>query len=177
MEAESVRVVVDFPEIRWGSLQSVYGWAALQYQAWIRANLILYDQGLRFVSLSLANVLEYWIDDQQIFGGDFYSFGKAPIILPLSPGEHRLDIRVIRDVRAMGGTGDPNVPIEIKASLSSNELLVDHSNVLLPEFVEGRSFSSNIGSIPVQNFGESWIDVLAVEVASVSFQEVPSLLV
>lgn len=166
-ESVSAEISVTFPATSWSSLQSVYGWAALQYQAWIRGTLTLKDRHSRHVSLIVANVLEFWVDDQQIFGGDFYSYGKAPSVLLLRPGKHRLDIRVIRDVRAMGGIGDPDVPIQIKVSVPSIDLYVDLKHILLPEFINGHSFSSSIGSIPVQNFGENWIDVVALESVSV----------
>lgn len=38
----------------------------------------------------MDHVIEFWIDDQSYFGGDLYAFRKAPLVLDLSPGEHKI---------------------------------------------------------------------------------------
>lgn len=83
-------LTVDFAGIDWPFLQSVYGWAALQYQAWTRGRLVVESESSRKIVLQMNHVLEFWIDDRSYFGGDFYAFRKAPLVLDLSPGEHKI---------------------------------------------------------------------------------------
>lgn len=79
-----------FPGIDWPFLQSVYGWSAFQYQAWARGKLTVEDETEQKVVLYTDHVIEFWVDDRPTFGGDFYAFRNAPLILHLSPGEHKI---------------------------------------------------------------------------------------
>ena len=165
--AVASNLVVAFPENDWEALVMVYGWPALQYQAWARGIITIYGDHPRTVALSITNALEFWLDGSPYFGGDFYAFNRAPVILLLSPGSHRLDIRVIRDVRAMGADGDPCVSITVKADISTDELVVDSEKLLLPELIDGRSLAGKVGSIPIGNQTEKWLDIVSVETQTV----------
>ena len=83
-------LTVSFPGIDWPFLQSVYGWAALQYQAWARGRLVVESEKPQKIVLHTDHVLEFWIDDRSYFGGDFYAFRNAPLVLDLFPGEHKI---------------------------------------------------------------------------------------
>ena len=145
----------------------VYGWPALQYQAWTRGTIVIHEDHPKMVALSINSALEFWLDGIGFFGGDFYDFNRAPVILSLSPGTHRLDIRVIRDVRAMGADRKPCVSITVKANISTDELLVDSEKVLLPELLDGRSLAGKVGSIPIRNQTEQWLDIVSIETQTV----------
>ena len=160
---------VKFPNVDWISLQSTYGWAALQYQAWARGYLEVAADSSLIVSLFVENVLEFWVDDGHYFGGDFYAYRKAPLVLHLAPGKHKLDIRLIRDVRAMGAVGEPEIFIKLRAQEAKGGLQVCHERLLIADVVNGK-LASSFASVPVRNESEEFIEIL--EVAS---QEVSSL--
>lgn len=121
---------------------------------------------MQHVVLSVDNVLEFRLDDNTYFGGDFYAFGRAPVVFSLTPGEHCLEIHVVRDVRAMGGMDDPRTPINVQISIALDELFVDSANIVIPDIVENR-FAAEFGSIPLRNQTAQWIGVLSIETPSV----------
>ncbi|KAL9005709.1 MAG: hypothetical protein Q9188_001522 [Gyalolechia gomerana] len=120
------------------------GFIGLQYQAWARGTLTVDGDKERTVVLYTDHVLEFWVDDEHHFGGDFYAYRKAPLVLHLQPGKHKIDVRIVRDVRAMGAVGEPTA--------------VDGS-LLLPDLVEGR-LATSLGSISVRNEDKNWIEVI-----------------
>jgi pimeloyl-ACP methyl ester carboxylesterase len=155
-------ISVDYPSIDWRLLQEVYGWAALQWQGWARGEIIVQREDSAVVSLRLSNVLEYWIDDVQYFGGDFYGFHRAPTILSLEPGIHKIDIRLVRDVRAMGGiTDNPSIDVKIEMSDFIGDLLV-HGDIVIADRLgdEAGLLASETASVVLQNaiHEEIWID-------------------
>ncbi|CAO1602326.1 hypothetical protein XANCAGTX0491_005944 [Xanthoria calcicola] len=161
-------LLVRFDNTDWESLQSVYGWAALQYQGWARGKITVEGNQQRTVVFYTDQVLEFWIDDEHHFGGDFYGYRRAPLVLHLDPGNHQIDIRIIRDVRAMGGVGEPTVRIELEAEISGGGLKLVEGTVLLPDMVDGRLVSS-LGSVNLRNEEHHWIDVLSLEAVNVGF--------
>lgn len=171
-KAVEAEIVVGFPDIDWGFLQSIYGWAAFQYQAWMRGELTIHANKPRTVLLYMDNVLEFSIDGKRHFGGDFYAYRRAPLVLHMDPGPHTMDIRIVRDVRAMGGIGAPLVSLSIRAGLSSGGLTVVEEKVLLPEMIGGKMVS-NVGSVPVRNEGQEWADILGIESAEEVFTSIP----
>ncbi len=112
-EGLSVELNIAFPEVDWTFQQSVYGWAALQYQAYARGFIDVIGHSPRKIALYAEHVLELAVNNSPIFGGDVYGFRRAPIILDLGPGENKMDLRLIRDVRAMGGIGNPSVFVRL----------------------------------------------------------------
>ena len=162
-----MKLTVGFSEIDWGFMQSVYGWAALQYQAWARGILIIEGSSSQAIKLFTGDVLEFWVDDKLYFGGDLYTYRRAPLVLELGPGEHRLDLRLIRDVRIMGAVGEPQISINLEAQMSSRGLSVMNGKLLVPDMVGGR-LVSNLGSIPVCNEGEDWIYIYSLTSNDVS---------
>ena len=164
-------LLVRFDNTDWKSLQTVYGWAALQYQGWTRGELVVDGDQPKTVIFYTDQVLEFWIDDDHHFGGDFYGYRRAPLVLHLDPGIHKVDVRIIRDVRAMGGEGEPTVSIRLKAEISEDGLNVVEGSILLPDMVGGKLVSS-LGSVILRNEENHWIDVLSLEPVNVCFRSI-----
>ena len=160
--AITTKLVVDFPNVDWNFLQSVYGWAALQWQAWARGHLYIHGTEPETILLYTDHVLEFWLDDQHYFGGDFYAYRRAPLVLRLSPGDHLLNLRLVRDVRSMGGVGLPNMSIDLKAEVANRGLAILNGSLLLPETVSGRP-ASPYGSVCIANTSDDWINIYNVE--------------
>ncbi|MCJ1399159.1 hypothetical protein MMC11_002361 [Xylographa trunciseda] len=161
-DSVEVAVTFDFPQVDWTFLQSIYGWAALQFQAWARGDLLINASDPRTVVLYTDNVLEFLVDGEPYFGGDFYAYRRAPLLLRLSPGAHRIDVRLVRDVRAMGGMTPPLIHSKIKAEFSTEQLVVLSDKIILPEMVDG-VLASHLGSVPIRNDGDDWIEILGLE--------------
>ena len=157
--AAEASLIVDFPNIDWPFLQSVYGWAALQYQAWARVYLTLSSKST--ILLYTDNVLEFWVDDDHYFGGDYYAYRRAPLVLHLNSGSHNIDIRLIRDLRVMGGTGEPMTLIKLRAESSDGSLALMGQKALIPDITNG-VLASPFASLPVCNQGQNPIDILDI---------------
>lgn len=154
-------LTVGFPNIDWLFLQSVYGWAALQYQAWARGHLTIVADSPQSINFYADNVLEFWVNDDHYFGGDFYAYRRAPLVLHLDPGSHNVDIRLIRDVRVMGGIGEPKTSIKLKAERSSGSLVLLGQKALIPDIVN-EVFASPFACVPVRNEGTHSIKILDI---------------
>ncbi|KAK6429413.1 hypothetical protein LTR95_014437, partial [Oleoguttula sp. CCFEE 5521] len=130
-------MVVRFPEVDWKFQQQVYGWIALQWQAWARGEFTVHGIESATFNFQADSILEYWIDDEHHWGGDFYETGRAPLVLHLKPGLHRIDLRVIREVRAMGGiTDDPRVDLRLQLhKQNSAKPLIQCGSVLVSDFI------------------------------------------
>ena len=165
LKSAKATVTFAFPNVDWNRLRSVYGWAALQYQGWARGEFTIAADEPQIVVWHIDQILEFFIDGQHYFGGDFYAYRRAPLVLRLIPGRHRIDLRLIREVRAMGGVGDPKISIDIEAKVSDGGLAVQ-GTPLLPDVVEGKLVSS-LGSFIVRNDEQEWIDVLSLELMTV----------
>ncbi|KAK3074301.1 hypothetical protein LTR53_003349 [Teratosphaeriaceae sp. CCFEE 6253] len=111
----SADLSISFPNIDWRSLQDVYGWPALQWQGWARGEIIV-AQGVGEITLALhpGHVLEFWVDGLHYFGGDYYGYGRAATTLHLHPGRHRIDVRLVREVRRDGAVGEPGLAIRLR---------------------------------------------------------------
>ena len=162
-EGSLLKLTARFPEVDWTSLRSIYGWAAIQYQVWARGNLTVEGHSTQTVALYTENLLEFWLDNEPYFGGDFYGYRRAPVILHLDPGAHVLDIRMVRDVRAMGGQDVvPAISICLDARLSDGKLAIADNQILVPDIVGGR-LASPYGSLSVRNEGVDVIDIRSIE--------------
>lgn len=162
---------VNFPDIDWRSLQEVYGWAALQWQGWARGEIYVQSETVNARVLHAECILEFWIDGEHFFGGDFYGFGRAPVTLHLKPGRHRIDVRLVRDVRAFGGIGEPSVDVKLRLESSYDGLVLVNNNagvyggLLISEKV-GDDFgplASPYASITLRNDGLRDVFVTAIE--------------
>jgi hypothetical protein len=111
-------------------------------------------------------LLEIRVDGKPYFGGDIYKYRRAPAALKLDPGRHVIDLRLIRDVRALGGTGEPRIEAAIEFNETFGQLAVDADSLVTAEVVEGR-LASPLASVHVRNdLGASaevlWIKALGV---------------
>jgi hypothetical protein len=161
-----VTIDVGFPDVNWEFMQSVYGWPALQYQAWARGHLHISGPAPQTAVFFTDGLLELWVDSRQYFGGDFYTYRRSPIVLKLNPGPHVLDLRLIRDVRAHGGLGFPRVQVSIEAHISTGQLAVDAESLVVSEVVEGKLVSPWT-SINVRNDMPEWVEILRIELCGV----------
>lgn len=136
------------------------------------------------VTLYTDGILEYAIDGARTFGGDFYSFRKAPLVLQLKPGKYVIDLRLVRDVRAFGGVGAPTIDANLEARVVpsalttpggeirviSNDLEVMDSRVMVADIVDGRLASPH-GTVTVRNNGTDWVEVFAIADAEPSVSQ------
>jgi hypothetical protein len=158
---------VSYSNVDWDFLKTVYGWAAVQYQAWARGELIVGGKETQHVILHTDAILEYWVDGVHYFGGDFYTFRKAPPVLHLKPGSHKIDIRLVRDVRAFGGILEPTIDVVLDVQQASGTLELAKPGILLSDVVDG-TIASSTGSVYLRNSGKQDIEIVAIEAANVS---------
>lgn len=153
-----------FSNVDWQFLQAVYGWSALQYQSWARGEIIVNGDATQTVVLYTDWILEFWLDGKLYFGGDFYSYRKAPPVLRLEPGTHRIDLRTWRDVRSFGGIteGDPQITTDLALRICKDPLEVTQERIKIPDIIDGR-FSSEYGSVSVRNTGVNTVRILGVK--------------
>lgn len=149
-------------------MQRIYGWAALQYQAWARGTLSIHGDVPQTVVLYNERLLEFFVDGVHHFGGDYYGFKKVPLVLHLSPGNHTIDLRLIRDVRSMGGIGKPTVDVSLTAELSTEQLVLSSDSALLPDMVNGR-LAGALGSIVVRNDGFDDVYVTGISINDTAY--------
>ena len=154
-------LIVGFPTVDWPFLQSVYGWAALQYQAWARGHLTIAANSTQPIIFYTDNVLEFWVDDVHYFGGDYYAYRRAPLVLHLNPGSHSIDIRLIRDLRVMGGVGELTISIKLKAECSDGSLALIGQKALMPDITNG-VLASPFASVPVRNEGRDAMNIFGI---------------
>ena len=153
--SSKVQLKLEFPRVNWDLLQTAYGWSSLQYQAWARGYLRSRTPQLLIVHFHCLGVLEVIIDGRRHFGGDFYSFRRAPLVLKIYPGEHVLhtiDVRLIRDVRAMGGN-DRGIEVQLEVQALKTGVELVESSLLISDVVNGK-FASDLASVVLRNNGE-----------------------
>ncbi|CAN9370486.1 unnamed protein product [Alternaria alternata] len=158
---------VAYSNVDWDFLKVVYGWAAVQYQAWARGELHVGGNETQHLVLHTDTILEFWVDDQHYFGGDFYTYRKAPPVLHLQPGSHRIDIRLARDVRAFGGILEPTIDVVVDVQKAIGSLELAKPGILVSDVVDGK-LASSIGSVYLRNTGEEEIEILSIQHSSVS---------
>ncbi|KAF2878201.1 hypothetical protein BDV95DRAFT_556907 [Massariosphaeria phaeospora] len=155
-----------YSNVDWDFLKVVYGWAAVQYQAWARGELVVRGNETQHVILHTDAILEYWVDDVHFFGGDFFTFRKAPAVLHLAPGTHKLDLRLVRDVRAFGGILAPTIDVLVDVKQASGTLELAKPGILMSDVVDGR-LATPSGSVILRNSGEDDIEIVGIQSADV----------
>lgn len=179
ISSASAALSVKYPDVDWAFLQQVYGWAALQWQGWARGEIIVQREDPVSLALNAENVLEYWVDDKQYLGGDFYGFKRAPLVLHLDPGVHKIDVRLIRDVRSMGGiTANPTVDVKLELQASSGDLR-QCGEVLIGDRIQEASglLASNLASAVLRNNLLEYIWIEDIQTRSSSRNDCKTLLV
>jgi hypothetical protein len=178
-ESSTVSLRVSFPQVEWPFLQRIYGWSATQWQGWargsIRVNPLPTVDRLSGVSagpvpilLYSEHVLELIVDGVRYYGGDFFAYRRAPLLLQLEPGEHLLEVRLVRDVRSMGGLdNDPAVEVILEGRLARQELEVQNESLLVSDVVEGM-FAGEAASVGVTNTGSGDLIVTGLTALDVS---------
>lgn len=144
----------------------MYGWAAVQYQAWARGELVVRGNDTQHVVLYTDAIVEYWVDDVHYFGGDFYTFRKAPHVLHLSPGTHKIDLRLWRDVRAFGGINEPTIDVLVGVQRVSGALELARPGILMSDVVDGK-LASPLASVALRNSGEDDITIVDIQPSGV----------
>ena len=159
---------VGFSNVDWTLLRGFYGWAAVQFQGWARNSIYVFGSSgsESTVVLYTESVLEFWIDDKHYFGGDFYGYNNAATVIHLSPGKHQIDVRLVYDVRAMGGVEDPVLNIKLTATRAVEALEFVENSLLISDIVNN-SLASPLASIAVRNNAMSGIAITEIEVAEV----------
>ncbi|EUC33685.1 hypothetical protein COCCADRAFT_4808 [Bipolaris zeicola 26-R-13] len=162
---------ISYSNVDWEFLKVVYGWAAVQYQAWVRGEIVVGGNDTQPVVLHTDSILEYWIDDKHYFGGDYYSYRHAPPVLHLTPGSHRIDIRLVRDVRAFGGILEPTIDVVVDIRQVTGSLELAKTGILMSDFINGKP-ASNIGSVSLRNSGQEDIEILSIQ-QSIASSQIP----
>jgi hypothetical protein len=157
---------ISHSNVDWDFLKVVYGWAAVQYQSWARGELTVSGNETRPIILYTDAILEYWVDDVHYFGGDFFTFRKAPPVLHLTPGTHKIDLRLVRDVRAFGGILAPTIDVLVRAELTSGTLELAKPGVLMSDVVDG-TLATPVGSVVLRNSGEEDVELIGISPSEV----------
>ena len=139
----------------------------MQYQAWARGNIVIAAENTQMFALYTDAVIECWVDGEHHFGGDFYGFRRAPLVLWLGKGSHRLDLRLVRDVRAMGGIGAPSMRVFLKLDRTLSDVSVDVDHFLAADVVGGKLVSP-FASFPVRNNSPHVVKIVEVSSGTVS---------
>lgn len=165
----SASLSVGFSNVDWTLLKSFYGWAAVQFQAWARGSIHVFGSSGPKSALVLytERILEFWIDDKHYFGGDFYGYNNAATVIHLTPGRHRIDVRLIYDVRATGGVGDPVLDIKLTAVRAIGALEFVDNSLVISDIVNN-GLASPLASIAVRNNAMSGIAITEIGITEVS---------
>jgi len=125
---------------------------------------------VRFQSMQLLIALTERRDaDSETYAGDYYAYRNAPLLLQLAPGHHKVDVRLIYDVRAMGGQGDPTVEALLHVQRSRCSLAVDGEKLLVSDVVNGL-LASNLACVPIRNESTEWLDIWEVRSVEASLR-------
>lgn len=151
-------VFVDHPDVDWQFAQKIYGWSAFQYQSWVKGGILNAKSTNETVVLYPDNILELWIDDYHVFGGDFFGFGRSPIVVDLRPGINQVSVRLVREVRSMGGIFPPEIRAKLRVGKVVDPLAVVTDGILMPDVVDGR-LCSRYGSVTLRNQDWAWITI------------------
>jgi predicted esterase len=164
----NVSLSVSYSNVDWEFLKIVYGWAAVQYQAWARGELIIGGSRNQHVILHTDSILEYCVDDEHYFGGDFYKYRKAPPVLHLAPGTHKIELRLVRDVRASGGILEPTIDVVVDVQQVAGTLDLARPGILMSDVVDGR-LAGPLGSVTLRNSGQQDVEIIGIHASNVSW--------
>ena len=157
-ESAIVDLNLQYADVDWHFAQQIYGWSALQFQAWVVGELFWSGSVPQTALLYMANILELWFSDDHIFGGDFYGFRRAPVVVHLQPGINVVRVRLLGDIRSMGGGFPLDLRARLEIKIVHDLLAIDEHGVLLPDAIGGH-FCSPFGSITVRNQGDKWVKI------------------
>ncbi|KAF3941239.1 hypothetical protein ABW19_dt0207500 [Dactylella cylindrospora] len=163
----SVSLSVSFPDIDWDMMQMAYGWAGLQFQAWVRGYLSVtppLDKSRCSLIIHTKQAQEIWIDNVHYFGGDVYGYQKAPIVLPLSDKTQQriINLRAFNDIRMFGGRKPPRIDIDLVFDVTCETLAFEASASVFPDIIDEK-LAGEYASIVVRNDGEFPLDILGIK--------------
>lgn len=164
--SSNVTLSIGYDNVNWDFLKVVYGWAAVQYQAWARGKIVVQGNETQHAILYTDAIMDYWVDDVHYFGGDFFTFRKAPPVLHLTPGTHTIDLRLWRDVRAFGGINEPTIDVVVEFRKASGTLELATPGILMSDVVDSK-IASPLASIALRNSGEVDLEVVGVQPSAV----------
>jgi predicted esterase len=110
-----------------------------------------------------VQILELWVNGIHFFGGDFYGFKRAPILVHLLPGKNSIDVRLIRDVRANGGQKPPIIEASLQIVLVEQQVGIVDNSIIPPDVVDGK-FVSSPASLTLTNFDDRDISVKLIKI-------------
>lgn len=91
-----------------------------------------------------------------------YAYKRAPLVVKLGRGKHKIDIRVTHDIRAFGGGMPPSVEVQVDVRIAKGGLVAVEEEIVVSDLVAGRLAGKWV-SLPVRNEEtEGWIEVLEV---------------
>lgn len=154
----SAQLTIHYPEIDWHFARQTYGWAGLQYQSWARGYVYNNSPEGKRVVLFSDGVLELRFNHEPLFGMDLYGFRRAPPVLKLNPGENVLDVRLVRDNRAMGTQMPPQIAVKLEIREQKSLGCIVESSLIFPELFEGK-LATSFASAVVRNNGEHWFTI------------------
>ncbi|RMZ80312.1 hypothetical protein DV738_g2889, partial [Chaetothyriales sp. CBS 135597] len=161
-QTATVHLSLSFEEVNWEFLRSIYGWAALQFQAWARSEIVYNGRDPVNILFEPTNVLEFTWNGQRVFGGDFFGFKRAPVVLRLLPGPNTVELRLVREVRAHGGWGLPSADASIKLVLvPDSSVIIVPGSLILPDIING-TVASEFASLVVCNTGPDTVEIVQV---------------
>lgn len=179
----SRRIPVSFPAVDWTSLEKVFGWSALQFQAWIRGTIHIRNEG-RY-GIWIGNAVEFYLDGTYYDVGNLYDtdvtqFSRGGLFLDMSAGDHVLEVRVVNDIRAFGGQVPPKVEVQVALREVNDDLVVadydSHGGWIVPTVINMTRKDSWRGdaciagewaSLSLRNEGNGWIVITSLIVDEV----------
>ncbi|ORX54950.1 alpha/beta-hydrolase [Hesseltinella vesiculosa] len=167
-------IVPSFNGIRWQQNETAFGWSIEQYQAWFRGSLRV-SQPSRLL-IQVHGVSSFYVDDR-MYAGDLYSDKTTHHLVELTKGLHRLDVRLVHDVRVFGGGhGQPRCrfTVSVRPLEATNHLPDDpfvngtaHARemvkqCILPSFIRSLGFAGAHGAITLQNLLPQPMQVVSI---------------
>lgn len=177
-------VPVSFPDIDWIMLEKVFGWSALQFQAWIRGFIRIPNLG-RY-GLWIGNAVEFYLDGVyydagNLYDADVFQFSRGGVFLELLAGTHVLEIRVINDIRAFGGQIPPKVDVHVALRKVEEDFVVadydSHGGWVVPTVINmtrkdpwrgDACIAGEWASFALRNEGREWIYITGLRVNNVN---------
>ncbi|RMD40059.1 hypothetical protein DV735_g5080, partial [Chaetothyriales sp. CBS 134920] len=159
-QTATVHISLSFGDVDWEFMHNIYGWAALQFQAWARSEIVYNGEHPVNILLYPTNVLEFKWNGQPVFGGDFFGFKRAPAVLKLLPGPNLVELRLIHEVRAHGGWGRPSADASLGlVFVQDSSVIIVPGSLILPDIING-TVASEFASVTVCNAGLDTLEIV-----------------
>jgi hypothetical protein len=174
-------IEVSFPFLEWESLEKTFGWAAMQFQAWIRGRIHIQHKA-RY-GIWIGNAVEFLVDGVYYDTGNLYEtdilkYDRGGVFIDLSPGEHVLEVRVVNDIRGFGGQIPPKVLVQLVTRKVTEELVAadfdSHGGWVVPTVINmtrqkdlfkgDGCIAGEWASVALRNEGKKWIVISALRI-------------